>query len=85
MQKIYNEQRREAHVYKGSKPSEGHPPGSEIHLVLIIPAKRIKIHGAHVLRPCPHSYTEEDREIRVLDPKGLVGMNLGTQDLDKRS
>jgi hypothetical protein len=42
----------------------------------------IKAHVLHLKIFILHVTREREREIRVLDPKGLVGKYLGTQDLD---
>jgi hypothetical protein len=43
--------------------------------------QKIEIVKTHVLLPT-YDKRERERDVRVLDPKGLVSKYLGTQDLD---
>jgi hypothetical protein len=42
----------------------------------------IKIHALHPKASILHVKRERERDVQVLDPKGLVNEYLGTQDLD---
>jgi hypothetical protein len=45
--------------------------------------QKTKLVKAHVLHPKTSSlYVTIGRDVRVMDPKGLIGKYLGTQDLD---
>jgi hypothetical protein len=55
----------------------------ENHLYLNHSKQKTEIIKVHVLlSKASILYVKRGREVRVLDPKGLVGKYLGTQDLD---
>jgi hypothetical protein len=57
----------------------------ENHLYLNHSKQKIEIVKAHILHPKTfilHVTRERERDVWVLDPKGLVGKYLRTQDLD---
>jgi hypothetical protein len=56
----------------------------ENHMYLNHSKQKSEIIKGHVLHPESsflHMTRERERDVRVLDPKGLVGKYLGTQDL----
>jgi hypothetical protein len=55
--------------------------GVENHQVLITPYKGSSSTTRMFSTPRPHTYTQEDKENRVLDPERLASIYLGTQDL----
>jgi hypothetical protein len=53
------------------------------HLYLNDFKQKTKLVKAHVLHPKTSSlHVTIGRDVRVMDPKGLIGKYLGTQDLD---
>jgi hypothetical protein len=57
----------------------------ENHLYLNHSKQKTEIIRIHVLHPKSsflHMTRERERDVQVLDPKGLVNKYLGTQDLD---
>jgi hypothetical protein len=57
----------------------------ENHLYLNHSQQKTEIIKAHVLHPESsflHMTRERERDVQVMDPKGLVDKYLGTQDLD---
>jgi hypothetical protein len=55
----------------------------ENHLYLNHSKQKTEIIKAHVLHPkSPFLHMTRERDVQVLDPKGLVDKYLGTQDLN---
>jgi hypothetical protein len=57
----------------------------ENHPYLNHSKQKIEIANTHVLHPessFPHMTRERDRDVQVLDPKGLINEYLGTRDLN---
>ena len=69
-QTVQESKKKSSHMYKGYRATEGSSSGLENYLILIIPAKRVKIHGALVLQPRPHTYKKEDEKAESWIPKG---------------
>jgi hypothetical protein len=84
MKRVYEKAHREVKMsqYVESNTINKH---MENHLYLNHSKQTTEIIKAHVLLPKAsflHMTRERERDVQVLDPKGLVNKYLGTQDLD---
>jgi hypothetical protein len=82
MERVYEKTHREVKMsqYVKSNAMNKH---MENHVYLNHSKQKIKIIKAHVLLPkASILHVKRERDVQVLDPKGLADKYLGTQDLD---
>jgi hypothetical protein len=84
MERVYEKAHREVKMSQYIK-SNTMSKDMENHLYLNHSKQKTEIIKSHVLLPKSsflHMTTERERDVQVLDPKGLVSEYLGTQDVD---